>query len=461
MTAAAPHILICALDPLGETLHDTLIWRDGLERHVATTYRDAVVLAASASPDLIVVDRGMPQAERLVEDLRLSQTTKEASIVVIADGPMNDVELGLLTAGANTVLRLPAGPAWEQKLGRLIEVPKRHSIEIPVRLGLKAGGRKGTEGTIVNLSETGALVECTAGLLVGDSLDLGFRLPPERDWRPGRMHRRVAGRGLVGSRLPPSACQARDGRPWPRRTRGRGRPVRHPVSGFARRSGRADSPVPRDSAGDVRLAGSSCPVRPGRRRPRGHRDEQRQGLPRRGILLSRTAFSTRSGVHRIPASWRQSVQKPEPLVADSRMRSAMPRCSTTVRPGGRRHCRTSPTCSPPARSSSRMAVTRTRLSPRCCTTARRTGGGTRDSRRHTTPVRGRVAAIVEGCTDTFEQPKPAWKARKLRFIEVLRSASSEVRRVAAADKLHDARTLLEDHRRLGDAVFDRFSAGKG
>ena len=72
----------------------------------------------------------------------------------------------------------------------------------------------------------------------------------------------------------------------------------------------------------------------------------------------------------------------------------------------------------------------------------------------------RVASIVEACTDTFERPKPAWKARKLRFVESLRSAPSEVRRVAAADKLHNARSILEDHRIIGDAIFDRFSAAK-
>ena len=178
MVTAPPTILICALDPLNEALHDTLIWRDGLERHVATTYRDALVLANSASPDLIVVDRDMPQAERLVEDLRLSRTTKEASIVVVASGPMNDAELGLLTAGANAVLRLPAGRAWEQKLGRLIEVPSRHQVEIPVRIGLKSAGQAGgSEGTILNLSESGGLIKCAAGLRVGDAVDLGFRLP--------------------------------------------------------------------------------------------------------------------------------------------------------------------------------------------------------------------------------------------------------------------------------------------
>ncbi len=72
----------------------------------------------------------------------------------------------------------------------------------------------------------------------------------------------------------------------------------------------------------------------------------------------------------------------------------------------------------------------------------------------------RVASIVEGCTDTLERPKPAWKSRKLRFVESLHGAPSEVRRVVAADKLHNARSILEDHRSIGDAIFDRFSASK-
>ena len=29
----------------------------------------------------------------------------------------------------------------------------------------------------------------------------------------------------------------------------------------------------------------------------------------------------------------------------------------------------------------------------------------------------RVASIVEGCTDTFESPKPRWKPRKLGYLE--------------------------------------------
>jgi (p)ppGpp synthase/HD superfamily hydrolase len=71
-----------------------------------------------------------------------------------------------------------------------------------------------------------------------------------------------------------------------------------------------------------------------------------------------------------------------------------------------------------------------------------------------------VAAIVEGCTDTDEMPKPPWRPRKEAYIADVATASASVRLVSAADKLHNARTILADYRRYGDAVWDRFSGGK-
>ena len=72
----------------------------------------------------------------------------------------------------------------------------------------------------------------------------------------------------------------------------------------------------------------------------------------------------------------------------------------------------------------------------------------------------RVAAIVKGCTDADTIPKPEWLERKRRYIRHLRSASPEVLRVSCADKLHNARAILADHVKLGDALFDRFNGGK-
>lgn len=71
-----------------------------------------------------------------------------------------------------------------------------------------------------------------------------------------------------------------------------------------------------------------------------------------------------------------------------------------------------------------------------------------------------VAEIVMGCTDTFEDPKPAWRPRKEAWLARLVEAPAPVRLVAAADKLHNARSILADYRTVGDAVWERFNGGR-
>ena len=71
-----------------------------------------------------------------------------------------------------------------------------------------------------------------------------------------------------------------------------------------------------------------------------------------------------------------------------------------------------------------------------------------------------VAHIVLGCTDTMSVPKPPWRARKEAYLTRLTQASASVRLVSAADKLHNARTILADYRRVGEAVWDRFEGGR-
>lgn len=70
----------------------------------------------------------------------------------------------------------------------------------------------------------------------------------------------------------------------------------------------------------------------------------------------------------------------------------------------------------------------------------------------------RVAAIVRDCSDTLEQPKPPWRPRKEAYLRRLGSAPPDVLRVALADKLHNARSVLADLRTLGPALWGRFNA---
>ena len=72
----------------------------------------------------------------------------------------------------------------------------------------------------------------------------------------------------------------------------------------------------------------------------------------------------------------------------------------------------------------------------------------------------RVAAIVEGCTDTDIQPKPPWRARKEAYLAHLAGAPADVLLVSMADKLANVRSIITDFRAVGDQVWERFRGKK-
>lgn len=71
-----------------------------------------------------------------------------------------------------------------------------------------------------------------------------------------------------------------------------------------------------------------------------------------------------------------------------------------------------------------------------------------------------VAEIVEACTDTMDEPKPAWRPRKEAYVAHLASASPSIKLVAGCDKLHNLQTTLRDLR-AGQPTdyWSRFTAG--
>lgn len=72
----------------------------------------------------------------------------------------------------------------------------------------------------------------------------------------------------------------------------------------------------------------------------------------------------------------------------------------------------------------------------------------------------RVARIVEACTQGSGEGEDAWDERRARYVESVPEQEADALLVAAADKLHNARAMLRDVRRVGDALFDRFDAPK-
>jgi (p)ppGpp synthase/HD superfamily hydrolase len=72
----------------------------------------------------------------------------------------------------------------------------------------------------------------------------------------------------------------------------------------------------------------------------------------------------------------------------------------------------------------------------------------------------RVARIVDGCTDSYTEPKPPWLVRKQKYIVRVAGEEEDTRLVSAADKLSNARDILQDVRAEGDAAFERFQGKK-
>ncbi len=73
----------------------------------------------------------------------------------------------------------------------------------------------------------------------------------------------------------------------------------------------------------------------------------------------------------------------------------------------------------------------------------------------------RVARIVMACSDAVAvpgRPKPDWRERKETYLRHLDAdADTDVLLVSACDKLHNARSILDDLRIEGDVVWQRFT----
>jgi (p)ppGpp synthase/HD superfamily hydrolase len=75
-----------------------------------------------------------------------------------------------------------------------------------------------------------------------------------------------------------------------------------------------------------------------------------------------------------------------------------------------------------------------------------------------------VHRIVLECSDAImtekHGEKPPWKERKAEYLAKIATKSQETLLVSCADKLHNARCIMFDYDRVGDKIWDRFTADK-
>lgn len=174
-----PRVLICTRQGQGEELRPTLIWRDDVERQVSHAAAEAYDLATAGRPNLLLVDSGIGDAERLIRELRGHPETRTLSIVIIAGGDLDPAEVRLLDAGANAILRLPANTEWDDRLAPLIAVPPRRAGRLAVTLQFEVSVGEGVTtvgGTVLNISEHGMLVETDVSLALGVDIDFKIHL---------------------------------------------------------------------------------------------------------------------------------------------------------------------------------------------------------------------------------------------------------------------------------------------
>lgn len=73
-----------------------------------------------------------------------------------------------------------------------------------------------------------------------------------------------------------------------------------------------------------------------------------------------------------------------------------------------------------------------------------------------------VARMVAGLSDTFAEDhdkKEGWEERKEAYLARLCEEGDDVALISAADKLYNAKGMLDDYREIGDVVWTRFKRG--
>ncbi len=72
----------------------------------------------------------------------------------------------------------------------------------------------------------------------------------------------------------------------------------------------------------------------------------------------------------------------------------------------------------------------------------------------------RVADLVAAESEDKREDRPAadtWEIRKKETLEHLRRAGAEVRIIALGDKLSNIRSMVRDHRAVGESLWERFN----
>src|SRR5262245_15391175 len=178
-------MLVVSAADLTAELGATVLWRDDVRRVSVPDHAGGFDAIRAFSPNLLLLDASAPEeTEFFIRRVRGDAATRSTAIAVLSRSDLADEDL-LRRAGANLVLTPPVDPRlWNGRLEELLRVPPRRAARIPVRLNVWSPAGPGealAEGTALNLSIRGMLLETPMRLEVGTKLDLAFQLPGAPD----------------------------------------------------------------------------------------------------------------------------------------------------------------------------------------------------------------------------------------------------------------------------------------
>jgi CheY-like chemotaxis protein len=197
-------VLICTSRSLDRDLQGTVLFRSHIEREVVRSTSEVERRLAQGKVALLCIHRETPGIEVLIRNLRKSPTLKRISIVVFSEDDFDPSEIEVLEAGANAILRLPPGDDFNERVGRLIEVPSRRDVRLPVRLQVAASSGFGATVPVLaqNLSATGLLIESNHPLNMGDEVSLALRFEDSGEIFAATAHiTRTAGPNKYGAQF--------------------------------------------------------------------------------------------------------------------------------------------------------------------------------------------------------------------------------------------------------------------
>lgn len=197
-------VLICSNRPLERDLQNTVLFRSGIERELVRTTAEVQTRLAAGDVALLCLHRDVAGIEALIRSIRRSPALKRTSIIVLSEDDFDPSEVDVLEAGANAILRLPPGDDFNERAGRLIEIPSRRDVRLPLRLEVTAHSGFGSAVPVLalNLSGSGALIESNHRLNMGDEVSLTFRFEESGAMFSATAHiTRTAGPNRYGARF--------------------------------------------------------------------------------------------------------------------------------------------------------------------------------------------------------------------------------------------------------------------